>query len=304
MKSIVTIAVILVACGCLLAYEPPLKEAIEIHKGEGDEQIVIRAEPRFAWAVSSVKWRGKEFINVTDHGRQLQAASNFDAGSKFTGETFNPTEAGSRWDGDKPSSTSRLLHATVGEDRFQTTTQMAFWLRPGERSSGELAKNKTALSNHLLTKRVQIGYRDIANVIVFDATFTTPVGEHHKYAQFEAVTGYMPNEFSHFWRYRPALKMIEPMPAGFGEQRFPVIAADATGDYAMGVYSQQQPSAGYETAGYGRFRFAEQRVNKWNCVFRKKGEIPPGEYRFVCYVLLGDLKLVAQNMEKLHRHFE
>jgi hypothetical protein len=30
----------------------------------------------------------RQFIDSTDHGRQLQSASNFDAGSAFTGETF------------------------------------------------------------------------------------------------------------------------------------------------------------------------------------------------------------------------
>jgi len=113
----------------------------------------------------SLTWNGKEFINSTDHGRQLQSASNFDSGSAFTGETFNPTEAGSRPDGAGEQSTSRLLHYIARGNQLQTTNQMAFWLRPGELSDGHPAKNTTTLSSHLLTKRVTIGYLDLPNVI-------------------------------------------------------------------------------------------------------------------------------------------
>ena len=99
----------------------------------------------------------QKFIDSTDHGRQLQSAANFDNGSRYTNETFNPTEAGSRFDSDGKTSTSLLLKSDHGKDWLQTTTQMAFWLRPKEKSLGNLAKNKTRLSNHLITKRVQIG---------------------------------------------------------------------------------------------------------------------------------------------------
>ena len=155
-------------------------------------EIVITTTARLAGAIHSLTWNGKEFINSTDHGRQLQSASNFDVGSTFTGETFNPTEAGSRHDGAGEKSTSRLLHYIAQTNQLQTTNQMAFWLRPGELSGGHPAKNTTKLSNHLLTKRVTIGYLDLLNVIQYDVTFGVPVGESHKYAQFEAVTGYMP----------------------------------------------------------------------------------------------------------------
>ena len=268
----------------------------------GDSEIVITTTDRLAGAIHSLTWKGKEFINSHDHGRQLQSASNFDAGSRFTGETFNPTEAGSRRDGAGATSTSRLLQLIMTKNSLQTTTQMAFWLDPGDRSDGHLAKNTVSLSNHLLTKRVTIGYRDMPQVIQYDVTFSVPIGENHTYAQFEAVTGYMPAEFSHFWKYNAETKELEALTDGPGEQAWPVVLATESGNHAMGIYSPDQPSAGYVHAGYGRFRFVPQRVTKWNCVFRFRDPqgIAAGEYSFRNFVIVGNLETVVRCMSTLH----
>ena len=90
-----------------------------------DSEVVISTTQRLAGAIDAVTWRGRNFIDSTDHGRQLQSASNFDAGSPMIPETFNPTEAGSVFDGAGPTSSSRLLHALATGNRLQTTTQMA-----------------------------------------------------------------------------------------------------------------------------------------------------------------------------------
>ncbi|MCB9874581.1 MAG: hypothetical protein H6821_10425 [Planctomycetaceae bacterium] len=268
----------------------------------GDSEIVITTTDRLAGAIHSLTWKGKEFINSHDHGRQLQSASNFDAGSRFTGETFNPTEAGSRRDGAGATSTSRLLQLIMTKNSLQTTTQMAFWLDPGDRSDGHLAKNTVSLSNHLLTKRVTIGYRDMPQVIQYDVTFSVPIGENHTYAQFEAVTGYMPAEFSQFWKYNAETKELEALTDGPGEQAWPVVLATESGNHAMGIYSPDQPSAGYVHAGYGRFRFVPQRVTKWNCVFRFRDPqgIAAGEYSFRNFVIVGNLETVVRCMSTLH----
>ncbi|HEY4259325.1 MAG TPA: hypothetical protein VGM98_04160, partial [Schlesneria sp.] len=82
----------------------------QIRSPYGGSEIAITTTTRLAGAIHSLTWKGQEFINSVDHGRQLQSASNFDAGSTFTPETFNPTEAGSVDDGAGPKSSSRLLH--------------------------------------------------------------------------------------------------------------------------------------------------------------------------------------------------
>jgi hypothetical protein len=61
------------------------------------------------WAVSSITWRGRQFVDTDDHGRELQSAITFDDAA----ECNNPTEAGSRDDGRGSRSTSRLLSDVV-----------------------------------------------------------------------------------------------------------------------------------------------------------------------------------------------
>jgi hypothetical protein len=271
----------------------------------GESEIVITTTARLAGAIHSLTWNGKEFIDSADHGRQLQSASNFDAGSPITAETFNPTEAGSRRDGRGPTSTSRLLHLVTTDHALQTTTQMAFWLAPGERSGPNLAKNEAPLSNHLLAKRVKIGHGQMAQVIEYDVSFRVPIGERHALAVFEALTGYMPAEFEKFWKYNPQLAELEPLSDGPGEQEHPVALATADGRYAMGIYTPQKADSHPDlySIAYGRFRFPAEKVVKWNCVFRFANQthgIAPGDYAFPLRVIVGDLETVRSLLEQLH----
>lgn len=293
-------AVMLSATSQSARAQPPSGDAVIRAPCAGSE-IVITATSRLAGAIHSLTWNGQEFINSTDHGRQLQSASNFDAGSAFTGETFNPTEAGSRFDGVGPTSTSRLLHLVARGNTLQTTSRMAFWLRPGEKSGGHPAKNTSDLSNHLLTKRVTIGYRDLPNVIQYDVTFGLPVDESHQYAQFEAVTGYMPPVFSQFLTLEMSSGTTAELSDGPGEQSKPVIFSTADGQYAMGIWSPDQPSPGYPNAGYGRWRFTSQKVVKWNCVFRIRdnNRVRPGDYSFCMFVIVGTRDDVVKTMMQL-----
>jgi hypothetical protein len=269
-------------------------------------EIVITTTRRLAGAIHSLTWNGKEFINSADHGRQLQSAANFDLTTRFSGETFNPTEAGSRSDGAGSTSTSRLLHLIASKNSLQTTTQMAFWLTPDQTSGGIAAKNKQQLSNHLLTKRVRIGYRDLPNVIQYDVTFSMPINERHNYAQFEAVTGYMPPEFRDFWKFNTKTGQLQRLSDGPGEQSQPVVLSTATGSHAMGVFSPDQPSKGFEQAGYGRFRFKAAKVVKWNCVFRIKDPngVKPADYSYRMFVIVGSKTTVTKTLRTLHAEFD
>ncbi len=279
-----------------------------IHESAGNSQIVITTTARLAGAVHSLTWGGKEFIDSHDHGRQLQSACSFDGGSAFWAEAYNPTEAGSRDDGAGMKSTSRLLHSIATNDSLQTTTQMAFWLAPGQMSDKFLAKNTATLSNHLVTKRVRIGLLDLPHVVRFDVTFSVPIGERHTFAQFEALTGYMPEEFRAFWFFRPQTSELEPLADGPGEQPFPVVLSTENGGHAMGIFSPPITS-GTSTAagnpGYGRWRFGPEKVVKWNSVFRVRREsgIEAGEYSFRNFVVVGDRETVRKSLAELHRLF-
>ena len=286
--------------------ENPVSGDASIQTKAGKSVIRITTTSRLAGAIHSLKWNGKEFIDSYDHGRQLQSACSFNLGRKeFHAECFNPTEAGSRSDGRGEKSTSRLLKLTAKDGALKTTTRMAFWLRPGQKSSGKPAKNRTALSDHTVSKHVRIGFKSLPNVIEYSVTFNVPRTEHHTYGQFEALTGYMPPEFAVFLAFEPKTGRMLPLSDGPGEQNHPVVLSTKDGRYAMGIFSPQQPSKGYVHAGYGRFRFPAARVVKWNCVFRVRNPkgIKHGEYRYRMFVAVGTRADVQRSLKSLHRIF-
>lgn len=273
----------------------------------GSSEIVITTTDRLAGAIHSLTWGGREFIDSADHGRQLQSACSFGSGplKNFWAETYNPTEAGSRKDGAGPTSSSKLLKIETNEAELRTTTQMAFWLAPGEESSGHPARNRSVLSNHFVSKQVRIGYKSWPNAIEYVVTFEVPGDEKHTYAQFEAVTGYMPPEFSRFWKFDPASSELKPLDDGPGEQKFPVVLATPDSSYAMGIFSPDQPSKGFAQAGYGRFRFPREKVVKWNCVFRVQDPrgVPAGKHTFRMFVVVGSQETVRTTLAGLTKQF-
>ena len=265
--------------------------------------LVISTSSQFAGAISSLTWRGKQFINTTDHGRELQSASSFDG----LGECFNPTEAGSVTDGASATTTSRLLSISASGNRLQTSIQMAFWTPAGypypQGCGGNpaitVAQNTTNLSNHVHSKQITIGFNGIPNVIEYSVNFHVP--ESHQSATFEAVTGYMTAEFSSFFTYDPRIGELGQISVGPGEQALPLIFSTPDRNYAMGIYSPDQPQI--PGIGYGRFNFASQGTMKWNCVYRT-GATPAGDYSFNRnYIVVGTLTDVVQGMTSVSRMF-
>ena len=261
--------------------------------------VVITTTSRLAGAIHSITWRGREFIDSTDHGRQMQSAASFDNTPEAGPETFNPTEAGSRLDGAGPRSTSQLLAISKSGSSLETRTRMAFWLAPGERSDGQLARNREPLSRHILTRNLTIGLDGLPNVLRYEVTFEVPEGEPHTTAQFEALTGYMPAGFSTFHRFVRDTGQLEPLDDGPGEQADPVVFSTPDGAYAMGIISTEPAPPRAHGPGYGRFRFHEEKVVKWNCVFRVRDGVPPGPYHFRMFVPIGTRDDVVQAMRKL-----
>lgn len=268
----------------------------------GPSEIVVTTTDRLAGAIHSLTWNGKEFIDSADHGRQLQSASSFSDGKQaHWAESCNPTEAGSRKDGAGTKSTSKLLFLKSAGAELQTTSRMAFWLTPEEKSQGHAAMNRQILSDHLLTKRVKFGYDGNPHIIAYDVTFSTPVGERWAYNQFEALTGYMPKAFSKFRMFNKDASAFEDLSDGPGEQSLPIALATEDGGHAMGIFAK--PVAGFTGPGYGRFRFDREKVVKWNAVFRKRDEagLKPGDYSFSMFVLVGSLEDVRKAFVQLHK---
>ena len=295
---------ILASAVCANALPPPSGDAV-IRRAAGNSEIVITTTSRCAGAIDSLTWGGRKFIDSHDHGRQMQSAVNLDFGTPILNETFNPTEAGSRADGVGAKSSSRLLSLKAGGNALETVTQMAFWLAPGERSGGHLAKNTAVLSEHLITKRVRIGYKNLPHVISYDVSFKVPANERHALGVFEALTGYMPPEFARFLQFNPQTGGLETLSDGPGEIPRPVVLATADGSHATGIFSPPQNAPHVSGPTFGRFRFSTEKVVKWNCVFRIRDEsgIAPGEHPFRMFVIVGDLATVADSLRALHREF-
>lgn len=299
-------ATLLVACAAATvvradSQSPVVSGDAVIRAAAGGSEIVISTTSRVAGAVHSLTWGGREFIDSTDHGRQMQSASNLDVNGKILGETFNPTEAGSRRDGAGQSTTSRLVKLHADGASLETTTQMAFWLRPGESSGGNAALNASPLSNHLLTKRIHIGQAGLSNVIEYEVAFTLPKDEKHKRAVFEALTGYMPAAFEKFWTFNPATSQLAPISDDPGEQTLPLVFSTADSEHAMGIYSAQKPRDHERGPSYGRWRFHAEKVVKWNCVFRVSNDsgIAPGDYKYRMSVAVGTLDNVRTALTTL-----
>lgn len=268
-------------------------------------EIVITTTDRLAGAIHSLTWDGVEFIDSHDHGRQLQSAASFDSArpGPFWAERFNPTEAGSRADGVGMNSTSKLLSLHVEGAELRTSSQMAFWLTPTEKSFGRPALNETILSKHVVSKRVRIGYKQMPNVIDYDVTFSVPKDERHTLGQFEALTGYMPPTFTRFWKFVPSSGRLERLSDGPGEQEHPVVFATESGSHAMGIFAPAAGRLATDRPGYGRFRFMAEKVVKWNCVFRVRSDsaIDSGDYRFRMFVAVGTLDDVKNAIETLSK---
>jgi hypothetical protein len=277
----------------------PLDGNTQIRATANGTTAVLSTTRRLAGAIDSFQWNGHEFINSTDHGRQMQSACSFDNHPGAGPETFNPTEAGSRLDAAGPNSTSRLLKISARGNHLYTRTQMAFWLAPGERSEGQLARNTNTVSDYVLTKEVTIGFRQWPQALDYRATFSLPARAHHVYAQFEALTGYMPEEFSRFWEFNPATGKLQPLSDGPGEIQNPVVLATPDGQFAMGIFARPVSQAETDGPNFGRWKFDWAHVVKWNCVYRVRAAsgIPDGDYTYRMLVPFGTVKQVETMLQ-------
>lgn len=264
--------------------------------------LVLRTTSRTAGAIDSVRWGGFEYIDTLDHGRQLQSALNADVDGVFHPEGYNPTEAGSRRDHTGPASSSRLEFLQVADGELQTRSRMAYWLAPGERSSGKPAQNQAILSEHGLAKRVRVGWRDVPNVLDYRVAFRVPGDRPHRLLQFEVLTGYMPASFSTPLEFHAREGRLLPMRPRTGEGPLPVVLSTPDGAHAMGVVAAERPP-GMRGPGYGAFDFRAERVVKWNCVFRLRSDqpIPPAEHAFRVLVVLGPRSECERALVRIHR---
>jgi hypothetical protein len=268
--------------------------------------IVIKTTDRLAGAIDSLVWRGKEFVNSLDHGRQIQYAWTLNGNS----ECENPTEAGSFNDGSGPTSSSQLLSLIAENNWLTTTSYPAYWLAPGQLQPGGVcgtAKNTTVVSDNLFRKTVVIGWNGLPNVIEFLAGITIPKGINS--VCFEAPTGYQPADFSAFWQYNPdtglltnVTSQVSPPNPCCQNQDLPIIIATTNGQYAIGSYLPSYSPLVKENEGRRFYGFANFPgiTTKWNAIQCFYSPQPARDYAIRTYVVIGTLDQVKTTIGQLH----
>lgn len=313
----------------------PMNEVLadlKISKMAGPWRIEITSCNHDAGAICSLKWRGKEFIDDWDRGRQLQTAANFlqtDVNSSKQAEKYNPTEAGSVIDGPYkgdipfkgiyPSpnslfSSSKMLaqqsskssSGLTDNNVLKTVVQPAFWV-PVEDPNGEVtyqSKRYKVLSNHIIRKEVTIGAYGLPHVIRYLTEYIVSAEERpHDHGVFEAITGYMPKEFSKFYTFDMSSERLRSIPSSINkEQELPLIFSTPDGRWAMGVFSPLLPQI--PNLGYGAFKNSS--TVKWNIVYRfnnpnkdRYGRLLKKTYGFESFIVVGSLNNVKTSLIQL-----
>ncbi len=299
--------------------------------GGGANPISISVDgPRFGGSVSSLNWNNKEFINIHDHGRQLQSAMQVD-GFK---ECNNPTEAGSEHDGTGARSSSVMTAINKqASNILLTEANMAYWnykTITGACVKGKDPRVNQPLSNHLLNKRIQIGEFDDQRLIKYDVQFRHPAGSYTQSLTYEFLTGYLTPDFNQYAYIQPngGLVMINQssyvniagngfppgsfhaLPAGKGKYD-PIILTNASGSHAMGVYvpRSQLINCKSDFHGYGMYHFAlggsgpnASGTSKWSlAVDDKAGSscIRNNSRSFVVYLSVGTLAEAHQSIVRV-----
>jgi hypothetical protein len=292
--------------GQAVCTENPAADYTEsVHGSVDGDDLAIQVSGRVAGSIDSLTWRGKEFVNDYDHGREISVAWAFDS----YGECMNPTEPGSAQDGLGQTSTSQWLSVCKdGEAKLITETVPAFWLNADhpESCAGALpqAVLDSPIADQQLTRTIEIGYQGLDNVIAFTTEITQP--ESHQVSQSEIPTGYLTYEFTQHWVFNPAtgeLVEAEPQQVTFPwsfvhEDTLPPILSTADGQYAMGAYSTEPSLIYYEILVYDVSNPTD-RTNKWNIVVHEE-PAPAGTYTYHSYLIVGTLEAVQENMRQLY----
>lgn len=290
------------------------------------QPLSVSTSSQFAGAVSSIKWGGKEFINDWDHGRQFSSNSQF----FHRYECYNPYEAGSKEDGQKPTSSSRLLSMTAAGHTIDSTTQMAWYLSTRETRPGygdycgdpkgwlPVPSPYTGpLSDYRVHKTLTIGFAGIPNVIEYLSELYIPERVEKGLNQIIAV---MPYDFSSVRSYDIVSKDYRKVRALAGEDDLIKVVSTADGSYAMGFYAPEllQP---YGDPGAANFwnvvppsdfyrdphnpsvpdpDFACVHVGLFNRYDSFNG---PGYTHDRAYLVIGSLDQVKEGLDKLHLQF-
>jgi hypothetical protein len=250
---------------------PGIDDDVIISGTAGGGNVSLRAAKAFAGAFDSFQFNGIEMIDSADPGRLLQSAF-----TNQLAEAYNPTEG-------VPD--GKVLDRRTSPGYLAQKAQIGFW---------QVYQGKV-LSDYVLDKDITIGHPATEHCVQYLTTWHVPGS--NNIGQFEVLTGYMPMEFGHYWSFDTITHDLFRLTGDEGMQGDPVIASNADGSLAMGIYS---PDA---DMWYGAFNtYFPQGVAKWNIV-RRYEPIAAGDYSFRCYVVFGTLENCRVSMVQLENYF-
>jgi alpha-tubulin suppressor-like RCC1 family protein len=281
--------------------------------------LSVGTSTKYAGAVSSIRWANKEFINNFDHGRQL--SPNYQFFNRFI--CYNPYETGSLQDGDKPTSTSRLLSFTASGQRIESRTQMAWYYsqfvqnpRPDEHCGDPnrwlpVTPYTNPLSDYQVHKIVTVGFAEIPNVIEYltRVFIPEPVLKGVNYP-----TAVLNGEFSSIWSYDVVSKDYRNVRARAGEDDRIKVVSTPDGNYAMGWYAPEllQPYGDLGSVNWWfvvppepAFPFPDFACVHVGTVNRYDSFNGPGWYPWWdrVYLVIGNLAEVKDTLAKVHLQF-
>lgn len=268
--------------------------------------IRVRATARSAGAIDLVSWNGQQFVDSTDHGRMMQVAWT----GHSTTPCINPTEAGSALDLYGQSTQSVLLsHTQPTSKTFSTSVLPAYWSPIGQITPC-VAPYTSQPSDYPFAKTVSVGLGPLGlqNVIQIASTIITPrfvdnVG-------IEAITGYMPAEFSVHNDYNGTTDTLTPIPPDNNPNtQFAlksIIFSTTDANFAMGckcTASAAYPGPSSPNPIYSSTSFPLSvplgfGTQKWNSFFRY-ANLLTGTYTFNCYIPVGTFAQVRASLQTI-----
>jgi alpha-tubulin suppressor-like RCC1 family protein len=281
------------------------------------DTLTIRTSSAFAGAISSMRWRNKEFVNTWDHGREFTTA--FSAFNRF--ECYNAYETGSLADDQKPTSSAKLLSLSVSGNTLDTNCQMCWYTNSHAASPGDHCGDPAnwlpcpqyngPLSDYLIHKNVKIGYAGMPNVIEYLTDLWIP--EVAKKGELQTVVAVLPYEFANLRNYDVVSKTYRKVRAFGGEDDSVKVLATADGAYALGYYSPEQLQPYATEFGGFRWGFALpdpiNYPNDPNFACAGFGGIArfdtygPGYRSDRSYLVIGNLDQVKSTLSDLHYQF-
>lgn len=287
-------------------------DAAILSSAAGGDIVLTASGSRFAGAISSLTYRGVQYIDIADHGRQMQSAIQVNN----WGECYNPNEAGSYNDGTASDSDSVLISLSSTGNILSSKTQPAYWLAVGQNTiSGpvcnpnlpspnntvNVAQNPTNVSDFILERTSSFYGFGINNLIDVNVKWTVPRA--FSSSNTEASTAYLPSDFNTFLTYDRASRTLTKVVATATDlasqhTTLPVIISKSNGLHAIGAFSPElitNPSHGY--MAYFYFGSGNKPSSKWSCVFGEVNVPANSIYSYSCPIAVGTVDEVVSAIE-------